>query len=319
MLKIRCSCRLPAMLSCLCPGPAPKEDKVAAVSPAGTRSASSVSSAGSVRVIEERQLFVSEPGPQMFGNGPNPSKSSWEGETWSNRNWLKSRFHFNFAEYHNGPGQFGVLRVMNDDLVQPKRGFGTHPHRDMEIMTFIIHGRLTHKDSMGTEETLGRGGVQFMTAGRGIRHSEHNLHREPLRFVQCWVMPRRRGLDPAYGSHTCSDEERLNRWALVAADAQNTVRAPVRIQQDCNVFISELKPGSAPADALKIDDDRQAYLLCVEGSVQLIDGQGKVHEMKQHDGSELKGPLELAPEAGAQGAFLLLFEMPKTSDGRGDF
>lgn len=108
-----------------------------------------------------------------------------------NKNWLKSRFHFNFAEYHSGPSQFGHLRVMNDDLVQPRRGFGMHPHRDMEIMTFIIHGKLTHKDSMGTEETLGRGGVQFMTAGRGIRHSEHNLHDEPLRFVQCWVMPRR--------------------------------------------------------------------------------------------------------------------------------
>lgn len=182
-------------------------------------------------------------------------------------------------------------------------------------MTFIIHGRLTHKDSMGTEETLGRGGVQFMTAGRGIRHSEHNLHGEPLRFIQCWVMPRRRGLDAAYGSHTCSDAERLNRWALVAA-AQNTqLQAPVRIQQDCNVYVSELKPGCAP-EALKIAGDRQAYLLCVEGSVQLMDSKGKVQEMNQHDGAELKGSLELAPEAGAQGAFLLLFEMAKSSDRR---
>jgi len=306
-----------AMLSCLCPGPVPKEDgKVADAQPVGTRS---VSSTGSLRVIEERKLFVSEPGPQMFGNSANPSKSSWEGQTWSNKNWLKSRFHFNFAEYHSGPGQFGFLRVMNDDLVQPKRGFGTHPHRDMEIMAFIIHGRLTHKDSMGTEETLGRGGVQFMTAGRGIRHSEHNQQSEPLRFVQCWVMPRRRGLDPAYGSHTCTEEERKNRWALVASDAQNReMRAPVQIQQDCNVYVSELKPGRAP-DALKIDEDRQAYLLCVEGSVQMVDAKGKVHEMNQHDGAEVKGCMELAPSAGASGAFLLLFEMPKTLDRRPDF
>jgi len=322
MLKIRSFVpihSLRTMMSCLCPGPAPKDEVKVANGMSGSK-AGGASGTGSVRVVEERRLFVTEPNPTMFGNGPNASKSSSEGQNWTNKNWLKSRFHFNFAEYHHGPGQFGFLRVMNDDLVQPKRGFGTHPHRDMEIMTFIINGYLTHKDSMGTEETLGRGGVQFMTAGRGIRHSEHNLHDEPLRFVQCWVMPRSRGLAPAYGSHTCSDEERRNRWALVASDAQNReLRAPVQIQQDCSVYVSELKPGNAPADALRIDEDRQAYLLCVEGSVQVIDNKGKVHEMHRHDGAELKGSLELAPMAGAEGAFLLVFEMPKTHDRRSDF
>ena len=82
-----------------------------------------------------------------------------------------------------------MLRVLNDDLVQPARGFGTHPHRDMEICTYVVEGSLSHQDSMGTEETLGRGSIQFMTAGTGVRHSEHNLATDkPLRFIQMWIV-----------------------------------------------------------------------------------------------------------------------------------
>ena len=98
----------------------------------------------------------------------------------------QSRFHVSFAEYRSAErSQYGVLRVLNDDLVQPARGFGTHPHSNMEICTYIVEGSLTHADSMGTRETLGRGAVQFMTAGTGVRHSEHNLDAAaPLRFIQ---------------------------------------------------------------------------------------------------------------------------------------
>ncbi|CAE7720391.1 unnamed protein product [Symbiodinium pilosum] len=180
---------------------------------------------------------MSEPNPAWFGNRPNPE---FREPGWTNRNWLKSRFHFNFAEYDEGPSGFGVLRVMNDDLVQPKRGFGMHPHRDMEIVTFIIQGSLTHRDSTGTDETIGRGGVQFMTAGTGIRHSEHNLQSTALRFVQCWVVPRRRGLRPKYGSMLGNAEAegmRWNRWAHVVCDADGEHKAPVQIYQDCNVFL----------------------------------------------------------------------------------
>ena len=128
--------------------------------------------------IPESILYVSEPQPRMFGNSANETNAGW-----SNKNWLKSRFHFSFAEYRNPKNsQFGCLRVMNDDLVQAHRGFGTHGHRDMEIVTYVVEGQLTH-DGIGGEETLGRGSVQFMTAGTGIRHSEHNLNKtKPLRF-----------------------------------------------------------------------------------------------------------------------------------------
>lgn len=99
--------------------------------------------------------------PAWFGNPGNENNPKW-----TNANWLKSRFHFSFAEYNNPKNSnFGVLRVMNDDLVQPSRGFGTHGHREMEICTYVVNGELTHKDSMGTQESLGKGSIQFMTAG----------------------------------------------------------------------------------------------------------------------------------------------------------
>ena len=102
-----------------------------------------------------------EPNPSWFGNPGNEATNP----KWTNKNWLKSRFHFSFAEYSNPRNTgFGVLRVMNDDLVQPNRGFGEHPHRDTEICTYVVEGELTHADSMGTEETLSRGAIQFMVS-----------------------------------------------------------------------------------------------------------------------------------------------------------
>lgn len=122
---------------------------------------SKVMSTPYAEVVEGDTLFVSEPNPAWFGNPKNLKQHAH----WTNSNWLKSRFHFSFAEYHDqNRSRFGVLRVMNDDLVQPDRGFGTHPHANMEICTYVVSGELTHQDSMGTEETLQRGAIQFMTA-----------------------------------------------------------------------------------------------------------------------------------------------------------
>lgn len=272
---------------------------------------------GLVRVVPNEQLFVSEPNPSMFGNDPNPAPGEAKG--WTNRNWLKSRFHFSFAEYHGGPDNFGVLRVMNDDLVQPMRGFGKHPHRDMEIITFVVDGELTHKDSMGEDETLGRGSIQFMSAGTGVRHSEHNWHREqPLRFVQSWVVPRKRGLAPNYGSmrgDAAAEAARRDRWAHLVSDASSSrAKTPVQIGQDCNVFVAELSPGASPGP-LELAAGRQAYLLCVEGGAALPGGEAA---LRRHDAAELKGPLSLEWSAGDAGALLLVFEMALTADGRSD-
>eukprot|EP00494_Astrolonche_serrata_P033027 UN33296 len=159
------------------------------------------SSVSSLKKIAAKNLYVSEPNPIYFGNPANALKTDLKKLRWTNQNWLKSRFHFSFAEYRDSErSNFGVLRVLNDDLVQPKRGFGEHPHRNMEICTYVVEGELTHKDSMGTAESLGRGSVQFMTAGTGVRHSEKNAGNVPVRFLQMWISPRSSGLKPNYGS-----------------------------------------------------------------------------------------------------------------------
>lgn len=247
---------------------------------------------------------MSEPDPRMFGNGMNtPSAKGW-----NNKNWLKSRFHFSFAEYHDGPPNFGVLRVMNDDLVQPGRGFGTHSHRDMEIITYVVEGSLTHEDSMGTQETLGRGSVQFMTAGTGIRHSEHNLDAErPLRFIQSWVVPRARGLKPNYGSmvgDVAAAETRRNEWAHIVSDVKNAgSKAPVQINQDCNVFVTELDAGVV-SPPLEVSVGRAVYMLVVEGGFSVAGVS-----FARHDAATMQGGQALELKAGDAGAMALVFEM----------
>jgi redox-sensitive bicupin YhaK (pirin superfamily) len=235
-----------------------------------------------IKVIPNKKLFVTEPDPRWFGNGANPSSDP----TWTNSNWLKSRFHFSFAEYHNPVNtSFGVLRVMNDDLVQPKRGFGTHPHGDMEIITYIVHGELTHQDSMGTKESLGRGSIQFMTAGTGVRHSEFNHSEKPLRFIQTWIQPRRNGLSPNYGSYNASKEcdEKKNQLVHLASDVEDsTVKTPVEVNQDVTCYAAELDLGKSVA--VQLPKGRQAYLLCVEGTLE-VNGT----RLTKHDGCEIHG------------------------------
>jgi quercetin 2,3-dioxygenase len=222
----------------------------------------------SIRVIPNDKLYVTEPDPRMFGNGPNPPSNNTH---WTNANWLKSRFHFSFAEYSNHRNnQYGVLRVLNDDLVQPNRGFGAHPHRDMEIITYIVHGQLTHQDSHGNQETLGRGSIQFMTAGSGIVHSEFN-HDEtkPLRFIQTWILPSQRSLPPNYGSYaapaTCTNKNEMQHLVSNVNAADKKTTTAVQVNQDVNAYVAELELGHSVD--LKLQRGRQAYLLCIEGGV----------------------------------------------------
>ena len=281
-------------------------------------SSSSAAAAPEMRKIPNSKLFVSEPPPQWFGNESNPPKGSAPG--WTNENWLKSRFHFSFAEYNTHKNaDYGVLRVMNDDLVQPGRGFGTHGHANMEIVTYIVEGSLTHKDSMGTSESLGRGSIQFMTAGTGVRHSEHNLDKSnPLRFIQMWITPNAGGLAPNYGSHETSPDERKNRWCRlvgpVPGAGANAGTAPVQINQDAGISVAEIDAGQTLP--LSVPTGRQAYLLCVEGSA--TDGAGG-ESLERHDAAELKAGTELSLTAGSEGAHLLVVEMAeRAGSGRKD-
>jgi redox-sensitive bicupin YhaK (pirin superfamily) len=221
-------------------------------------------SSSAIRVIPASALAVSEPSPFMFGNPENDDQR--DNKAWTNFNWLKSRFHFSFAEYGNRKNSnFGVLRVANDDLVQPERGFGEHGHSDMEIATYIVRGELTHQDSTGTLETLGRGAVQYMSAGKGVRHSERNNNPlQDLRFVQMWIVPRARGGPPKYGGHRTTFDDRKDAFYHLVSDVQKSPGStPVKINQDANIYVSEISPGKSVL--FPLNEGRQAYVIILEG------------------------------------------------------
>jgi redox-sensitive bicupin YhaK (pirin superfamily) len=179
--------------------------------------------------------------------------------------WLDSHFHFSFADYYNPDNiQFGALRVVNDDLVKPGTGFDIHPHENMEIISYVIDGELTHGDSMGNKETLTRGQVQYMSAGTGVWHSEHNLGEGMLRFLQIWILPDGQGYDPDYGDYRFKWEDRDGRWLPIATWTENKQsEAPIRIHQDVNVYASALKGGESLD--FSVAEGRQAYMILIEG------------------------------------------------------
>ncbi|RVU55018.1 pirin family protein [Anaerosphaera multitolerans] len=196
----------------------------------------------------------------------------------SNLGWLRSVFHFSFAEYRNPNNvNFGKLRVINDDLVEPGTGFDTHPHRDMEIVSYVIKGELTHKDSMGHERTLSRGSAQYMSAGTGILHSEYNKGNEILRFMQIWIFPDENNLTPQYGDMTFEKEERHNKWLNIVSGIDGD--APIKIHQDASIHVLELDKDREIE--FPVLENRQAYLVQIEGS-SIINGI----EFNMRDGLE---------------------------------
>jgi redox-sensitive bicupin YhaK (pirin superfamily) len=156
--------------------------------------------------------------------------------------WLKTSHSFSFASYLDPNNlNWGALRVFNDDVVAAGKGFGTHPHRDMEILTYVLEGELAHRDSMGNERVVRAGGVQYLSAGTGISHSEFNASAErPLHFVQMWVLPTAHGLKPRYGQVDFSIEDRRNRWLTVASGTTG-VDAPIAIWQDATCRVARLE------------------------------------------------------------------------------
>ena len=185
----------------------------------------------------------------------------------SNLGWLQSRFHFSFAEYRNPNNiNFGVLRVLNDDIVHPQSGFDMHPHSNMEIISYIVNGEITHKDSMGNAETLKRGEVQYLSAGDGIYHSEHNLHKsDDLRLLQIWIFPPKAGLPRLYGSKKFEENERKNRLLNIVSSQNGN--ADIKIYQDVNIYVSE----SDKDLEFEIKENRQIYFVQIEGSSKIND------------------------------------------------
>ena len=158
--------------------------------------------------------------------------------------WLDTYHTFSFADYFD-PAHMGfrALRVLNEDRVQAGMGFGTHPHQDMEILTYVLAGELEHKDSMGNGSVIHAGEVQVMTAGTGITHSEYNhSETQPVHLVQIWIKPHSKGLTPSYGQRQFTNEEKHGRLCLIAS--QDGREKSLKINQDANVFLAAFENGT---------------------------------------------------------------------------
>ncbi|WP_156255044.1 pirin family protein [Sandarakinorhabdus oryzae] len=183
--------------------------------------------------------------------------------------WLNARHHFSFGSYHDRERlHWGNLRVWNDDIIQPGAGFPTHPHADMEIITFVRQGAITHKDTLGNVGRTTAGDVQVMSAGTGVAHSEYNLEGEVTRIFQIWLLPRERGGAPAWGSRAFPKGDRSGRFVTLASGlAEDDDALPIRT--DARVAAATLKAGESATYTLGAD--RLAYLVPATGSIS-IDG-----------------------------------------------
>jgi redox-sensitive bicupin YhaK (pirin superfamily) len=226
--------------------------------------------------------------------------------------WLDSHFHFSFAEYYNPQNtHFGILRVMNDDLVQPGTGFDTHPHENMEIISYVVNGELTHRDSMDNERTLTRGQVQYMSAGTGVFHSEYNHGNELLRFFQIWIFPDKEGYKPNYGDYRFRLEDRNDRWLPLATGTENkNSSAPIKIHADINAWAAIISPGKSLD--FEVAPGRQAYLALIEGGARLQGKEGSSAALSMRDAAEIRGE-SFTVTAGEDGpAHTLVIEMAQT-------
>ena len=221
----------------------------------------------------------------------------------ANFGWLDSRHTFSFGDYHD-PEQmgFGVLRVINEDRVSPGQGFGTHGHRDMEIISYVLEGALEHKDSIGTGSVIRPGDVQVMSAGTGIRHSEFNhSKKDPVHFLQIWVMPDRQGLKPRYDQKNFPDMEKRGRLRLVGSpDGRD---GSIIIHQDAEIYASLLASGEAVAHALPAG--RRGWVQVIRGAVE-VNGQS----VSAGDGVAVKDEPDLAITSRADASEILVFDLP---------
>jgi hypothetical protein len=219
----------------------------------------------------------------------------------ANHGWLDSWHSFSFADYHDPAHMgFGALRVINEDRVQPGMGFGTHGHRDMEIISYVLEGALEHKDSMGNGSTIRPGNVQRMSAGTGVRHSEYNpSEREGVHFLQIWIEPGARGVAPSYEEKNFDAASKRGRLRLIASPDGR--EGSVTIHQDALVYASLLDGAETAVHALAAG--RKAYVHVARGEVT-ANGQ----PLRAGDALKADGEREIRLEGG-RGAEVLLFDL----------
>ncbi|HEY2444202.1 MAG TPA: pirin family protein [Rhizomicrobium sp.] len=200
--------------------------------------------------------------------------------------WLKAKHHFSFAGYHDlGRMGWGALRVWNDDEIAPKSGFPPHPHADMEIITYVREGAITHQDSMGNTGRTGAGDVQVMSAGTGVRHAEYNLEDETARLFQIWIEPAQSGGKPSWGAKPFPRAGRSGRFVTLASGFANDDNA-LPIRAEARVLGATVRPGDHLR--LALDPVRHSYLVPATGAIE-VNGT----RVNARDGAAISGETSL--------------------------
>lgn len=221
----------------------------------------------------------------------------------ANHGWLNTYHTFSFADYYDSRHMgFRALRVINEDWVESGRGFGTHPHQDMEIITYVLEGALSHKDSMGNSSVIRPGEVQRMSAGTGVRHSEFNPSPvEPVHLLQIWIQPNQLGLNPSYEQKTFTAEEKLGKLRLIASE--DSREGSVRIHQDASVYATMLPKDSKVVHQLA--SERHAFVHVASGEV-LLNGK----PLRAGDGAAVTSEkIELVGATDDDASEVLLFDL----------
>ncbi|MBD1853326.1 pirin family protein [Cyanobacteria bacterium FACHB-502] len=220
----------------------------------------------------------------------------------ANFGWLDSRHTFSFGEYYD-PNHMGFadLRVINEDKVTPGQGFGTHGHRDMEIISYVLEGALEHKDSIGTGSIIRPGDVQRMSAGTGIQHSEYNASKtEPVHFLQIWILPEQKGIEPGYEQKTFTEADKRGRLCLVGS--QDGRDGSITIHQDVNLYAAALNQSEKVNHTFA--NGRTAWLQVVRGSVQLNE-----QTLTAGDGVAIANEAAITLQGTVNDTEVLLFDM----------
>ena len=219
--------------------------------------------------------------------------------------WLDSRHSFSFGHYHNPTMMgFGPLRVINDDRVEGGQGFGAHPHRDVEIISYVVQGALEHKDSMGTGSVIRQGDVQIMSAGSGVTHSEFNASAsEPVRFLQIWVHPTAKGLTPRYAQRHFPLDARQGTFVKMIAPEAQADDTVLPIRGDATLWGGTFAPGQQ--GHLSLPPGRRLWVQVVRGQVR-VEGQ----TLEEGDGLALEQTQELTVAGGEAPGEVLVFDLP---------
>jgi hypothetical protein len=228
---------------------------------------------------------------------PSDSRSSFD------RGWLRGNHSFSFGEYQDPENTaFGPMRVANDDVIAPGRGFGAHPHSDMEIVSIVLNGKLRHEDNLGNVAVTSFGGIQRMSAGTGMIHTEHNASdTEEVRILQLWFMPYTRGLEPSYET-TSFDPDALS-GALVPVVSPEGGARIASIHQDMTIYLGRLAKGQT--FSYEQAEDRRMYIFAIEGKL----GLNGEHQLTEGDTARVEQTTSMNLDA-SEDAFYMLIDLP---------